>query len=217
MDELLKRGVFGAIYVVIMWFGTAYSERTFQILFLILGLWSIYEMWKLRKGKSKLVAILIVVIPFFIIQLFGMTDTNYPEMPFNPSIILLMFVLTWTFDSFAYLVGKKFGKNKILPSISPKKSWEGFFGGYLFCILASSLSYFIFKDYFNHISTLSYILITLILPFSATTGDFIESYYKRKAGVKDSGKIMPGHGGILDRMDAFLITIPVIYIIINIT
>ena len=217
MNELLKRGFFGAIYVVIMWYGTAFSEKTFQILFLILGLWSIYEMWKLRKGKTKLVAILIVVIPFFIIQLFGMTDTNYPEMPFNPSIILLMFVLTWTFDSFAYLVGKKFGKNKILPSISPKKSWEGFFGGYLFCILASSLSFFLFKEYFNHISTLSYTLITIILPFSATTGDFIESFYKRKAGVKDSGTIIPGHGGILDRMDAFLITIPVIYIIINIT
>ena len=200
-----------------MWYGTAFSEKTFQILFLILGLWSIYEMWKLRKGKTKLVAILIVVIPFFIIQLFGMTDTNYPEMPFNPSIILLMFVLTWTFDSFAYLVGKKFGKNKILPSISPKKSWEGFFGGFVFCILASSLSFFLFKEYFNHISTLSYTLITIILPFSATTGDFIESFYKRKAGVKDSGTIIPGHGGILDRMDAFLITIPVIYIIINIT
>ena len=217
MNELLKRGFFGAIYVVIMWYGTAFSEKTFQILFLILGLWSIYEMWKLRKGKTKLVAILIVVIPFFIIQLFGMTDTNYPEMPFNPSIILLMFVLTWTFDSFAYLIGKKFGKNKILPSISPKKSWEGFFGGFVFCILASSLSFFLFKEYFNHISTLSYTLITIILPFSATTGDFIESFYKRKAGVKDSGTIIPGHGGILDRMDAFLITIPVIYIIINIT
>ena len=217
MNELLKRGFFGAIYVVIMWYGTAFSEKTFQILFLILGLWSIYEMWKLRKGKTKLVAILIVVIPFFIIQLFGMTDTSHPEMPFNPSIVLLMFVLTWTFDSFAYLVGKKFGKNKILPSISPKKSWEGFFGGFVFCILASSLSFFLFKEYFNHISTLSYILITIILPFSATTGDFIESFYKRKAGVKDSGTIIPGHGGILDRMDAFLITIPVIYIIINIT
>ena len=217
MNELLKRGFFGAIYVVIMWYGTAFSEKTFQILFIILGLWSIYEMWKLRKGKTKLVAILIVVIPFFIIQLFGMTDTNYPEMPFNPSIILLMFVLTWTFDSFAYLIGKKFGKNKILPSISPKKSWEGFFGGFVFCILASSLSFFLFKEYFNHISTLSYTLITIILPFSATTGDFIESFYKRKAGVKDSGTIIPGHGGILDRMDAFLITIPVIYIIINIT
>ena len=217
MNELLKRGFFGAIYVVIMWFGTAYSERTFQILFLVLGLWSIYEMWKLRKGKPKLVALLMVIIPFFTIQFFGMTDSNYPEMPFNPSLVLLMYILTWTFDSFAYLIGRKLGKTKILPLISPKKSWEGFFGGYLFSILASSLSYFIFKDYFNHISTISYILITLILPFSATTGDFIESYYKRKAGVKDSGKIMPGHGGILDRMDAFLITIPVIYIIINIT
>jgi len=217
MNELLKRIFFGAIYVVIMWFGTAYSKKTFQILFLILGLWSIYEMWKLRKGKPKLVALLIVIIPFFTIQFFGMTDSNYPDLPFNPSVILLMFILTWTFDSFAYLIGKKLGKTKILPTISPKKSWEGFFGGYLFCILAGSLSYFVFEDYFNHISTLSYILITIILPFTATTGDFIESYYKRKAGVKDSGKIMPGHGGILDRMDAFLITIPVIYIIINIT
>ena len=217
MNELLKRVFFGAIYVVIMWFATAYSKKTFQILFLILGLWSIYEMWKLRKGKPKLVALLIVIIPFFTIQFFGMTDSNYPDLPFNPSVILLMFILTWTFDSFAYLVGKKLGKTKILPTISPKKSWEGFFGGYLFCILAGSLSYFVFEDYFNHISILSYILITVILPFTATTGDFIESYYKRKAGVKDSGKIMPGHGGILDRMDAFLITIPVIYIIINIT
>ena len=199
-----------------MWFGTTYSKKTFQILFLILGLWSIYEMWKLRKGKPKLVALLIVIIPFFTIQFFGMTDSNYPDLPFNPSVILLMFILTWTFDSFAYLVGKKLGKTKILPTISPKKSWEGFFGGYLFCILAGSLSYFVFEDYFKHISILSYILITVILPFTATTGDFIESYYKRKAGVKDSGKIMPGHGGILDRMDAFLITIPVIYIIINI-
>ena len=199
-----------------MWLGTAYSKKTFQILFLILGLWSIYEMWKLRKGKPKSVALLIVIIPFFTIQFFEMTDSNYPDLPFNPSVILLMFILTWTFDSFAYLVGKKLGKTKILPTISPKKSWEGFFGGYLFCILAGSLSYFVFEDYFNHISTLSYILITIILPFTATTGDFIESYYKRKAGVKDSGKIMPGHGGILDRMDAFLITIPVIYIIINI-
>ena len=199
-----------------MWFGTACSKKTFQILFLILGLWSIYEMWKLRKGKPKLVALLIVIIPFFTIQFFEMTDSNYPDLPFNPSVILLMFILTWTFDSFAYLGGKKLGKTKILPTISPKKSWEGFFGGYLFCILAGSLSYFVFEDCFNHISTLSYILITIILPFTATTGDFIESYYKRKAGVKDSGKIMPGHGGILDRMDAFLITIPVIYIIINI-
>ena len=109
-----------------MWFGTAFSEKTFQILFLILGLWSIYEMWKLRKGKPKLVALLIVIIPFFTIQFFGMTDSNYPDLPFNPSVILLMFILTWTFDSFAYLVGKKLGKTKILPTISPKSRGKVF-------------------------------------------------------------------------------------------
>lgn len=217
MSELTKRIFFGAIYVVIMWFGTAYSETTFSLLFLFLGIGGLYEMWKLRKGKSKLVAFLFVLTPFIVVQLFGMTDHNYPEKEFNPSIILLMFVLTWTFDSFAYLIGKKFGKTKILPNISPKKSWEGFAGGLFFSIIASSVLYFAFSKYFDNISNIAYILISIVLPFTATTGDFIESYYKRKAGVKDSGKIMPGHGGILDRMDAFLITIPVIYIIINLT
>ena len=126
MNELLKRVFFGAIYVVIMWFGTAFSEKTFQILFLILGIWSIYEMWKLRKGKPKLVAILIVIIPFFIIQIFGMTDSNYPEMPFNPSIVLLMFILTWTFDSFAYLVGKKLGELRFYLRFLPKNPGKVF-------------------------------------------------------------------------------------------
>ena len=104
MNELTKRIFFGAIYVVIMWFGTAYSETTFSLLFLFLGIGGLYEMWKLRKGKSKLVAFLFVLTPFIVVQLFGMTDHNYPEKEFNPSIILLMFVLTWTFDSFAYLI-----------------------------------------------------------------------------------------------------------------
>ncbi len=217
MSELTKRIFFGAIYVIIMWFGTAYSEITFSLLFIFLGIFALYEMWKLRKGKSKLIAFLFVLTPFIIIQLIGMTDYNYPKKEFNPSIILLMFVLTWTFDSFAYLIGKNFGRTKILPSISPKKSWEGFVGGLFFSIIASNILYFYFAAYFENISKIAYVLITIILPFTATTGDFIESYYKRQAGVKDSGNIMPGHGGILDRMDAFLITIPVIYIIINLT
>ena len=77
-------------------------------------------MWKLRKGKPKLVAIIIVIIPFFTIQFFGMTDSDYPEMPFNPSVVLLMFILTWTFDSFAYLIGKKLGKLKFYLRFHPK-------------------------------------------------------------------------------------------------
>ena len=125
-----------------------------------------------------------------------------------------MFILTWTFDTFAFIVGVKFGKNRILPSVSPKKSWEGFIGGLIFCVLAGFISQHYFRDYFENISYITIIILSFILPFTATIGDFIESYYKRQAGVKDSGTLIPGHGGILDRMDAFMITIPVIYILI---
>tara|TARA_B100001109_G_C18453222_1_gene285476 strand:- start:129 stop:500 length:372 start_codon:yes stop_codon:yes gene_type:complete len=121
-----------------------------------------------------------------------------------------MFLLVWSFDSFAYIVGINFGKNKIMPSISPKKSWEGFFGGFICTMMLSQ----IFANYLN-ISELNIMLTSALVPFSASIGDFIISYYKRIAKVKDSGKLIPGHGGILDRMDAFLLTIPVFYILIN--
>ena len=211
MNKTLKRTLSGAVYVAIMWFGTSYSECTFRLLFAILGVVSIYEMWKLSKEKTKILPFTYVILPFFLIQLFEMTDVNYPNSPFNPSLILFIFILTWTFDTFAYLVGVKFGKHKILPSVSPKKSWEGFFGGFIFTIIASCITY----TYFDFESLKFPLIISIILPFTATLGDFIESYYKRKAGVKDSGNFMPGHGGMLDRMDAFMITIPVLYLLTN--
>jgi phosphatidate cytidylyltransferase len=216
MNETVKRAIYGAIYVTTLWIGTYYSAISFSILFGILGLASLYEMWKLRKGKTKIVAFLYVIIPFILIQLFGISDHNYPENPYNPSIILLLFILTWTFDTFAYLVGMKYGKHKILPSISPKKSWEGFFGGMVFTIIAGFISQFYFRSFFENIKLEIILIFSIILPFTATLGDFIESYFKRKANVKDSGNIIPGHGGILDRMDAFMITIPLLYILINI-
>jgi len=215
MNELTKRSLSGIIYVAIMWIGTSYSLLSFSILFFTIGIFSLYEMYKLRKGKSKLIAFLYVIIPFFLIHLFVMTDHDFADKKFNPSIILLMFVLTWTFDTFAYIMGVKFGKTKIFPSISPKKSWEGFLGGLLFCVIAGFISQYYFKSHFENISYLKVIIISFVLPFTATLGDFIESYYKRQAGVKDSGSFIPGHGGILDRMDAFMITIPVIYTLIN--
>jgi phosphatidate cytidylyltransferase len=213
MNETLKRALSGVVYVAIMWLGTSYSEATFSLLFAVLGVISIYEMWKLRKGKTKVLAFLYVLIPFFIIQLFGMTDHDYPNSPFDPSHILFMFVLTWTFDTFAYLFGVRFGKTKIMPSVSPKKSWEGFVGGFIFTIISAYLT----VSYLPSIELNHAIVISLFLPFTATLGDFIESHYKRQAGVKDSGDFIPGHGGMLDRMDAFMITIPVLYIYLHIT
>lgn len=208
MNETLKRAISGAFYVVIMWLGASY-EPSFRVLFTILGIVSIYEMWKLRNGKSKFLAFAYVLIPFILIQLIV---TKEDQQNWNSNLILFMFILTWTFDTFAYLFGVRFGKHKIMPSISPKKSWEGFGGGFVFSIIASYLSYsFFFK--FEDIRIPLIISISIILPFTATLGDFIESHYKREAGVKDSGNLIPGHGGILDRMDAFMITIPAIYIL----
>ena len=211
MNETLKRALSGAVYVAIMWFGTSCSETSFKLLFAILGLVCMYEMWKLRKGKTKIIAFLYVIIPFFLIHILGMTDRDYPNAPFDPSLILLMFILTWTFDTFAYLLGVKFGKHKIMPSVSPKKSWEGFVGGYIFTIVAA----YITSKYFLPIDFYLALIVSIFLPFTATLGDFLESHYKREAGVKDSGNFIPGHGGMLDRMDAFMITIPAIYLIIN--
>ena len=211
MKEKLKRALSGALYVAVMWCGTSYSELTFNLLFGIILLLCLFEMWKLRKGKTKLLAFAYVIIPLLLIQVFGMRDSDYPESHFDPTLILIMFILTWTFDTFAYLFGIPFGKHKIMPSISPKKSWEGFAGGFVFTLFAAFITYQIL----DQLDLKKLIIISIVLPFTATIGDFIESYYKRKAGVKDSGNFIPGHGGMLDRMDAFLITIPAIYIIIN--
>jgi phosphatidate cytidylyltransferase len=174
MNKMLKRALSGTVYVAIMWLGTSYSEDTFSLLFAVLGIVSIYEMWKLRKGKTKILAFLYILIPFFTIQLFAMTSHDYPNSPFNPSLILLMFVLTWTFDTFAYLFGVRFGKIKIMPSVSPKKSWEGFAGGFFFTFIVSLITTQYLLDVENSIA----LEISLFLPFTATLGDFIESHYK---------------------------------------
>ena len=211
MKEIFKRSISGTFYVAILWFGTSYSYTTFVFLFAILGLLSLYEMWKLRKGRAKILAFTYILTPFLLIQLSGiMKDSNYSNICFDSNLMLFIFILTWSFDTFAYLVGVRFGNNKIRPSISPNKSWEGFTGGFIFTIIASYIS----LNYFELFNSIKHpLLISIFLPFTATIGDFIESYYKRKAGVKNSGNLIPGHGGILDRMDAFIITIPVMYII----
>ena len=199
MNEKLARTLSGVIYVAIMWFGTSYSETSFSLLFAAILLVCLYEMYKLRKGKTKILSFLYVLSPLLLIHL----------IPTN--LVLLMLILTWTFDTFAYIVGVRFGKHKIIPTVSPNKSWEGFAGGFIFTVIAAYLT----VNYFSKIELNHIIAISLLTPFTATIGDFIESYYKRKAEVKDSGNLIPGHGGMLDRMDAFMITIPAIYIIIN--
>lgn len=151
-----------------------------------------------------------ILLPFiFIVKIsFGIKD-------YNPKIIIGLFILIWTNDTFAYLVGKSIGKHKLLERISPKKTIEGFIGGVVFAIFTG---YLISKLYikaspsFSEKSILIWTTIALIVGVFGTIGDLIESKFKRIAGIKDSGKIMPGHGGILDRLDSVIFVAPIVFL-----
>lgn len=121
--------------------------------------------------------------------------------------VFFLFVLIWSSDSFAYFAGKLFGKHKMAPKISPKKTWEGYAGG---VILTLILSFFI--ERYNVDLRGNWVVVGLLVAVFAPIGDLVESQLKRSFGAKDSGNIIPGHGGILDRLDSFIITVPVVYL-----
>lgn len=144
-----------------------------------------------------------IILPFILITKIPMGIRG-----FNPKIIISIFILIWTNDTFAYIVGKSIGKNKLLEKISPKKTIEGFVGGVVFAVLAG----YLISKYYTESSTFIWIIIALITGIFGTIGDLIESKFKRIAGVKDSGKIMPGHGGILDRLDSVIFVAPFVFL-----
>ena len=116
--------------------------------------------------------------------------------------------MLWSNDTAAYLTGISLGRHKMAPAISPKKSWEGFFGGLMFAMLAG---YFLGK-FSSLLNSTDWIVLSIIIVLTGTAGDLFESLIKREAGVKDSGKIMPGHGGILDRFDSLFMVIPFVFL-----
>ena len=118
--------------------------------------------------------------------------------------VLLVLIATFSNDTFAYFTGRFFGKHLLAPSISPKKTWEGFLGG----ALGSVLMPFVLRDFLGAFNTQEILWVCVPCIFLAPTGDLIESKIKRLYGVKDSGKLLPGHGGFLDRIDALLLTMP---------
>ncbi|NNC49806.1 MAG: phosphatidate cytidylyltransferase [Flaviramulus sp.] len=131
---------------------------------------------------------------------------------YNPNILLGSFILVWVNDSFAYLIGKNFGKQKLFEKISPKKTVEGFLGGLFFSCVAS---YFI-ATFTHTLDFTSWLILSIIISVFGTLGDLIESKFKRQANVKDSGIIMPGHGGLLDRLDSIIFAAPFIYLFLRI-
>ena len=139
----------------------------------------------------------------------------FPDFPhgnqYDPTLLIFLFLMIWAYDSGAYLFGITLGKHRLFERISPKKSWEGFFGGwFVTLIMAYALQHF-----FPAYRLLFLGLMATTVTITGTLGDLIESMIKRNLGLKDSGKFMPGHGGLLDRFDSILFAAPFVYLLVQ--
>lgn len=149
-------------------------------------------------------SIIYIVVPLLLINLMSI----HGEAQESVFPLLGIFIMIWCSDTFAYLVGRKIGKHKMFERISPKKSWEGFFGGMTFAMIAGLvIAYFVDEQPY-----IQYAIIGMLAAVFGTLGDLIESMLKRSLNLKDSGTILPGHGGLLDRLDSVLVVIPVIFV-----
>jgi len=162
-----------------------------------------------RKKKSPAsgftFASWLYILPAFLMALYMRSD---PEQD-GAIMLISFFILLWTNDSGAYVWGKMLGKHKLYASVSPGKTWEGCIGGGLTTIVAAVL---IDIWFFNSIGMKDWVIAAILTSLFSTIGDLYESLLKRTAGVKDSGRIMPGHGGILDRFDGMLFALPVVFV-----
>lgn len=131
--------------------------------------------------------------------------------------VLAVLFLIWINDTGAYLIGSAFGRHKLFPRISPNKSWEGFFGGLILALAAAVIFCYGTCDWFDIMAQdiIAWLAFTLIVVITATWGDLTESLIKRTLNTKDSGNMMPGHGGIFDRIDSLILAMPAAWLIIN--
>ncbi len=144
------------------------------------------------------------VVPFALLQFLALTADEAGNISYSPLFPLAMFAFIWANDTGAYCVGILAGKTKLFPRISPKKTWEGLIGG----IAVSLATAYVFSVCFDDLKTYQWMGMALVVAVFATFGDLTESMIKRAWNVKDSGKILPGHGGVLDRFDSSLFAIP---------
>ncbi len=148
-----------------------------------------------------------ITLPLILLCLLGSSHGEY-----NPHLILGLFILIWLNDSGAYVVGSTIGKHKLFPRVSPKKTWEGFIGG----VVVAMIGGYVLSVYMPELQTWQWIAFGGTVSVFATLGDLNESLLKRTMGVKDSGNILPGHGGMLDRLDSVLLACPAILFLLSI-
>ena len=147
-----------------------------------------------------------IALPFSLLNVLAFNATSQGMVAFNTLLPLSIFVFLWINDSGAYCVGSLLGRHKLFPRISPGKSWEGSIGGAVFVLAAAwAISEFLDQQMLN---TIEWLGLGLTVVVFGTWGDLVESLFKRTLDIKDSGNILPGHGGMLDRFDSSLLAIP---------
>ncbi len=145
--------------------------------------------------------IIYVAVPFALINEMVLTEIGYA-----PQLILGCLFILWGNDTGAYFAGRFLGKRKLFERVSPKKTWEGFFGG----AITSLIIAFILTKYFNNLLNWQWYGVAVIIFVTGTLGDLVESLFKRSIAIKDSGNMIPGHGGFMDRFDGLLLSMPFI-------
>jgi len=185
--------------------------------FILLFLNSSIELFRNKERPFENISltvfgVLYAVLPFCLFHFIACPDSltllSFNTKHYESLIVFGLFLLIWSNDTFAYLVGSFIGKHKMYERISPGKTWEGTIGGALLTVVFSAF----FQNWFGVLSTKDWMVIGLIVAVFGTIGDLVESMLKRSIGVKDSGNVMPGHGGILDRFDSLIYVLPFVFL-----
>jgi len=201
---------------VFLFFGFAYlgvapgdSSVLIPYLFLVIYL-LVSELYLKRKNPLHnwaytMMSQMYIALPFALLNVLAFhTNVTGSASEYNPILPLSIFIFNWVNDTGAYCTGVLFGKHRLFERISPKKSWEGSIGGAVFCVIAA----FVMAHFFPFLSLGVWVGLGLVIVVFGTWGDLTESLLKRTLGIKDSGNILPGHGGMLDRFDSSLMAIP---------
>jgi len=149
-----------------------------------------------------LLGVIYAVLPFSFFHALAYAGATY-----NQHIPLAFFIMLWANDTGAYLTGRQFGRTRLFPRHSPNKTWEGFIGG----IIISALAGYIISRYYTELPWRNWVSVAIIIGVVGTASDLVESMLKRSLNIKDSGTILPGHGGLLDRFDGLLLTAPIVF------
>jgi len=175
----------------------------------------IFELYRKKEKPLLNVAVTVMGIIYVALPLSLLNAMNFPDhgniFTHFPAFLLGYFIITWIYDTGAYLVGKNFGRHKFFERISPKKTWEGTLGGVVVAFMATYGLFLLSRG----ISLIDWYALMFMVIFFGTFGDLVESLFKRSLNLKDSGKILPGHGGILDRFDTIFLSATFVFLYFN--